>query len=98
MNHSNRIRVLQEAIGKAGVAAAVLHYSRSTLYYAGTAQPSLLVITPDDHCLVVLRGLEFVRAESQLDRSRIVSGNGYPRAREMLQQMGVRAGQLFFLG
>ena len=71
MPHSNRIRLLQEEIRRSGLAGAILFYSRDVYYYSGTAQPSYLVVLPDDYRLFVRRGYETAQTESGLEKERI---------------------------
>lgn len=67
-----------------GLAGAILFYSRDILYYAGTAQPSYLVVLPDDYRLFVRRGWEFARRESFLPEGRLVrEGNLVVISRQM---------------
>jgi len=56
-----------------GLAGALLVYSRDVFYYTGTAQPSYLVILPDDYTLFVRRGYEISLQESWLDDGKISS-------------------------
>ncbi|MGD1153486.1 MAG: Xaa-Pro peptidase family protein [Syntrophales bacterium] len=59
MNREDRIKILQSKIGELGLCGALLYYSRDILYYTGTAQPSYLVVLPDDYVLFVRSGIEF---------------------------------------
>ncbi|MBI2525369.1 MAG: aminopeptidase P family protein, partial [Candidatus Rokubacteria bacterium] len=73
MDFAKRIGDLQETIRQRRLAGAVLFYSRDVYYYTGTAQPSYLVVRPDDYVLFVLRGHDFARRESGLAAERIVA-------------------------
>ena len=64
----------------ADIDVVLLSYSRSTLYYAGTTQPSILSVTPQDYHLTVIRGLEWVMKETWLESDKISSGTGYGHA------------------
>ncbi len=66
-----RIRHLQEVINDMGLTGALLLYSRDVFYYTGTAQPSYLVILPDDYMLFVRRGYEIALQESWLEDHKI---------------------------
>jgi Xaa-Pro aminopeptidase len=71
MLKTERISHLQGIIQNHGLAGAVLFHSRDIVYYTNTAQPSFLVIRPDDYMLFVRRGLDFALNESWLDAGRI---------------------------
>ena len=66
-----RIKALHAEIRKGGLDAAFLVYSRDVLYYTGTAQPSCLVVTPDDYTLYVRSGLEFALQDVFIDREKL---------------------------
>jgi Xaa-Pro dipeptidase len=91
---SERIGRLRASLGAAGIDAALLGYSRSLLYYTGTTQPSLLVVTPDRYRLLVSSGFDRALEESSIPRDAIAPGNGYGAASELLDSWGVREGQL----
>ncbi|MCG2778682.1 MAG: aminopeptidase P family N-terminal domain-containing protein, partial [Desulfobacterales bacterium] len=59
MARKERIKCLQEKINEQGLGGALLFYSRDVFYYTGTAQPSYLVVLPEDYCLYVRSGFEF---------------------------------------
>lgn len=88
-----RIARLQDGLTRAGFEATLLGYSRSLFYYAGTTQPSLLVVTPKEHALVVAAGGDLAREESWVPPGRIASG-GQESARSLLEAWGVRSGRL----
>jgi hypothetical protein len=56
MNRENRIKILQNKMGELELCGVLLFYSRDILYYTGTAQPSYLVVLPDDYFLFVRSG------------------------------------------
>jgi Xaa-Pro dipeptidase len=68
----NRIKVLQQMLRGEGLAAALLVYSRDVLYYTGTAQPSCLVVTPDDFTLYVRSGFDFAVQDVFIGREKLV--------------------------
>jgi len=78
----------------AGVVAVLLSYSRSTLYYAGTTQPSLLIITSEDYHLVVIRGLDSALEETWFDTNRVSLGSGFYSAKEILEKWSVEQGRV----
>jgi Xaa-Pro aminopeptidase len=66
-----RIKVLQKRLADGGIDAALLVYSRDVLYYTGTAQPSCLVVTPDDYTLYIRSGLEFAVQDVFIGREKL---------------------------
>ena len=66
-----RISVSTEEASRRGVDAALLVYSRDVLYYTGTAQPSCLVVTPEDYTLYVRSGFEFAVQDVFIGREKL---------------------------
>ena len=89
-----RIGSLQERISEAGIDVVLLNYSRSLLYYGGSTQPSILIITPVDYHLFVIRGLNSAVEETWLDHQKISSGDGYQDVKKMLKNWRVNRGRL----
>ena len=89
-----RIKKLQKALSSTSADSLLLNYSRSTLYYAGTTHPSILIVTPEDYHLLVMRGLDRVLEETCLDTDRISSGKGYKDAKEWLKTRKIEQGTL----
>jgi len=67
----NRISVLQRRLAEKGLGAVLLVYSRDVLYYTGTAQPSCLLVTPDDYTLYVRSGFEFAVEDVFIGREKL---------------------------
>jgi len=67
-----RIQVFQRRLAEQGLDAALLVYSRDILYYTGTAQPSCLVVTPEDYTLYVRSGFEFAVEDIFIGRQKLV--------------------------
>jgi len=67
----NRIRILQDKILEGELSAALLFYSRDVLYYTGTAQPSYLVVLPQEYFLFVRNGFEFALSDAFIPQERI---------------------------
>lgn len=63
-----RVKLLQDEVGKLGITAGILFYSRDVLYFTGTSQPAYFVIRPDKFRLFVRHGIEFVLRESFLPK------------------------------
>ena len=89
-----RISYLQKRIVDSGIDAVLLNYSKSIFYYAGTTQPSILIITPEDYHLIVLRGLDSVIEETWLDPDKVSPGRGYGDAKERLKKWKIYSGYL----
>lgn len=89
-----RIKKIQMAIPSSAVNVVLLTYSRSILYYAGTTQPSVLVITAENHDLFVFRGLSRALEETWFERDKIHSSNSYREVKEMLKGEGKKEGAL----
>ena len=89
-----RIANLQNRMEAADVDVILLSYSRSTLYYAGTTQPSILVVTPQDYHLTVIRGMEWAINETWLESDKISSGKGYRDVKERLARWKIEKGTL----
>ncbi len=71
MAGAERIHRLQDILKDNGLTGAVLFHSRDVYYYTNTAQPSYLVIRPDEYMLFVRRGYDIAVSESWLDAGRI---------------------------
>ena len=84
-----RISHLQKAMPDAGIDVILLNYSRSTLYYGGTTQPSILIITPDSYQLMVVKGMESALEETWLDPRKVSHARGYEDIKEMLRDRGL---------
>jgi Xaa-Pro dipeptidase len=72
----------------------LLNYSKSIFYYAGTTQPSILIITPEDYHLIVLRGLDSAIEETWLNADKVSPGRGYGDAKERLKRWEIYNGYL----
>ena len=71
MNKMQRIEQLQAKIVDEKLGGAILFYSRDIFYYTGAAQPSWLVVLPDQYFLFVKSGYDFALNDSFIDKSRI---------------------------
>jgi Xaa-Pro aminopeptidase len=85
---------LQKQMSNTGVDVILLSYSKSIYYFAGTTQPSILLVTPDNYHLIVIRGLEFVRRETWLNSDDVGLGRDYEDVREMLRKWETNNGIL----
>ena len=66
-----RIGLLQGKLKEQQVGVALLFYSRDVFYYTGTAQPSYLVVFPDEYMLFVRSGIDFALNEVFIEKERL---------------------------
>jgi Xaa-Pro dipeptidase len=66
-----RIGLLQEKLKEQQLDGALLFYSRDVFYYTGTAQPSYLVVLPDDYTLFIRSGFDFALNEVFIEKERL---------------------------
>lgn len=71
MARKERIKCLQEKIKEHGLGGALLFYSRDVFYYTGTAQPSYLVVLPEDYFLYVRSGFEFAANDVFIEKDKM---------------------------
>lgn len=94
MQQTNRIKVLQKALSNRKLDAAIINLSRDLFYYTGTAQPCLLLVTPDDYRLLVRRAHDFVMRETFLDKAKIENKASLHDALKSLNNLSVQNGHL----
>ena len=70
MSSRERIGLLQEKLKEQQLGGALLFYSRDVFYYTGTAQPSYLVVLPDDYMLFIRSGFDFALNEVFIENYR----------------------------
>lgn len=68
---TDRIAKLQQGLAEVGIDVALVLYSRDVLYYTGTAQPSVLLVTPEIFHLFVNSGYDFAVRDTWLERDKI---------------------------
>ena len=71
MASRERIGLLQEKLKEQQFGGALLFYSRDIFYYTGTAQPSYLVVLPDDYMLFIRSGFDFALNEVFIEKERL---------------------------
>jgi Xaa-Pro dipeptidase len=71
MHREDRIGQLQCRIKDEGLGCALLFYSRDIFYYTGTAQPSYLLVLPDEYFLFVRSGYDFAVKDVFISTERI---------------------------
>jgi len=83
MYSEDRIKYLQRIMGEQNLDCVMLLYSRDILYYTGTAQPSYLVVFPDEYCLFVRSGIEFALEDVFVNKDKVREerrlGNIFPK-------------------
>jgi len=62
----DRIELLQGSLARRGIGSAIFLYHRDVLYYAGTARPAALVVTPAHSILFARRAVELIAEESKV--------------------------------
>lgn len=85
----------------AGIDAALLLHPRDVLYYAGTARPAALLVTPQrgqtphrssDAVLFVRRGIAYAREEVSVER--VEDMRGFASITEVFAELGLASGAL----
>ena len=71
MERVKRLETLQRQIVDQGLGGALIGYSRNILYFSGTAQPSYLVVLPDEYTLYVRSGLDFALNDIFIPKERV---------------------------
>lgn len=90
----NRLKNFQKRLFELKVDAAILILSRDIYYYTGTAQPCILLVTQDDHFLIVRRALDFVLNETWIDSDKIINNGSFKEAFLLLKGLGIDKGKL----
>ncbi len=67
----DRISLLQKNLSEQKLSAALIFYSRDVFYYTGTAQPSYLMVLPDDFRLFIRSGYDFACNDVFIDKEKI---------------------------
>ncbi len=93
MDRRVRINKLQQRLLDLGLDCALLFYSRDIFYYCGTAQPGILLVTPDEYRLIIRRSLDFALGETWLAPESVSAGR-LETARSALADMGVKGGKM----
>ncbi|UCF04054.1 MAG: aminopeptidase P family protein [bacterium] len=86
-----RIEKLQELLAEQTIDCALMLYHRDVYYYAGTARPASLAVTPDSAVLFMRRGKGWIEAESQLTDIR---DGGLKAIFEWAKENGIRGGRV----
>ncbi|AGL02440.1 M24 family metallopeptidase [Desulfoscipio gibsoniae] len=89
-----RLKKFQIRLRELGIDVALLIHSRDVFYYCGTAQPCILVVTPNDYYLIVRRALDFVLSEIWIDPNKVISSGSFKEALSKLRELGVKKGKL----
>jgi Xaa-Pro dipeptidase len=87
----DRIEKLQKKLAEQSIDCALVLYHRDVFYYAGTARPAALAVTPEDQVLFARRGFELARAESAVKE---VREGGLSAIIEYIGERGLERGRL----
>jgi Xaa-Pro dipeptidase len=71
MERTKRMAALQKELSRQGLGGALIGYSRNIFYYTGTAQPSYLVVRPDQYNLYIRSGLDFALRDVFISQDRV---------------------------
>jgi Xaa-Pro dipeptidase len=71
MKRHDRISHVQKKLAELDLSGALIFYSRDVFYYTGTAQPSYLVILPNDYRLFVRSGYTFAFNDVFIDKDKV---------------------------
>jgi Xaa-Pro aminopeptidase len=86
-----RIETLQKQLTDRGIDCALILYHRDVYYYAGTARPASLAVTPGDAVLFTRRAKSIISSESAVPDIR---EGGLGSIIDWLKQNGVKKGTL----
>ena len=86
-----RIEKLQQSLAEREIDCALLLYHRDVFYYAGTARPASLAITPQHAVLFTRRGTHWISAES---RVRDIREGGLSTIFEWTRENGASKGRI----
>lgn len=89
-----RVKRLQEKLDEKDIQAVLLIHSRDVFYYTGTAQPAILIVTPDDFCLMVRRAFDFVLDETFIETEKLMDGGDFKKAAQWMADHGILRGRL----
>jgi Xaa-Pro aminopeptidase len=89
----DRISYIQDKMSDSGIDVICLTYSKSVYYYAGTTQPAILLITPEDYRLMVINGFDFAIEEAWLNPDKVSPCRGVD-AKELLKRWKIHSGTL----
>lgn len=87
-----RIEALRGRMAESGIGAALVLWSRDLFYYAGTARPGSLLVTPNLARLFVRRGLTYAQAEATLRP--VERGGRFSDLNQILLDSGLVGGRL----
>lgn len=91
---TNRLKYFQKRLLELEIDTAVLVLSRDIFYYTGTAQPCILVVTPNDYFMIVRRALDFVLRETWIDTGKLLERGSFKEILLKLKELGIYKGKL----
>ncbi|MCP4537955.1 MAG: aminopeptidase P family protein [Chloroflexi bacterium] len=89
---NQRLTELGVRITEAGIDAVLLLHHRDILYYAGTARPAALLVTPDNAVLFVRRGFDYAQQEATV--ARVEAMKGFSTVVAVIAELGLTGGVL----
>lgn len=89
---NQRLTELCTRMTEAGIDAALLFHPRDVLYYAGTARPAALLVSPHGVVLFVRRGLECARQEATV--AHVEPMSGFAGIADVVAELGLSEGVL----
>ncbi len=89
-----RIKNLQQNLIQANIDIALMHYSRDIYYYTGFAEPSLLLVTPEDSTLFIRREMPKDRAKVWIEDQSLVERVDLKQVHERFSALRIRKGTL----
>lgn len=89
-----RISVFQDTLRQNDMDACLVILSRDVFYFTGTAQPCILIVTPDHYCLMVRRAFDFVRKETFVEPEKLLEGGDFNAAFQWLTDHGISNGKI----
>ena len=77
---------------EAGIDAILLLHHHDILYYANTARPAALLVSPDDAVLFVRQSLDCAQQEATI--TRVEAMKGFSSVVEVVAELGLTGGVL----
>jgi len=107
-NYSRRVESLRERIELEGLKAAVVFGESNLIYYVGTEAANALVVSSDQNIVVLSSSLNYIRALDERkigdlyfyseymegEERRGIKGDLYSALRTVLEEIGVRKGEI----
>jgi Xaa-Pro aminopeptidase len=89
-----RIKSLQKNLIQGNIDIALLHYSRDIYYYTGFAEPSLLLVTPEESILFIRRERPKGRASIWIEDRKVVERADLRDVSKWTKELNIRKGMI----